>query len=193
MILLPLSIIIMANQKSIIFEDFSINTRVIMFVGVILILFLSLLARFGCIYNVDYGLSCRLKATYPVEHNLMKGIFTTQKNAMHIKEMCYAIDINIKKENTLFIYGHQPMFYYLTQHQPPVKKFWLTNNFVQVDELFSSINESIRLTGKWPMIVDTKQGIMGEIGEKKLAEFLCENNYIHIEDNVDFSIWNRMP
>jgi hypothetical protein len=192
MFLIPISIVIIANQKNIIFGNISINTKVILIVGVIYILFLSLFARIGWIYNVDSGLTCRLRATYPIKHDLMKGILTTKNNASHINEMCGAIESNIKKENTLFIYGHQPMFYYLTQHQPPVKKFWLTNKFVQVDELFLSINESVSLTGKWPMIVDTKQNIMGEIGEIKLAEFLKENNYKLIKNESDFNIWNKM-
>ncbi len=192
-VLLPLSIVIIGEQKKIVFENILINTRPILIYAVYIILFFCILARIGWIYHVDSGLSCRLKAIYPINNNLMKGIFTTQKNATHIKELCNSIKSNIKEENTLFIFGHEPMFYYLTKHQPPVKKFWLTNNLVQIDELFLSINESIKLTGKWPMIVDTKQKIMGDIGEKKLAEFLKDNNYIRIENKYDFSIWNKMP
>ena len=40
---------------------------------------------------------------------------------------------------------------------------------------------------------DTKQNVMGKVGENKLAEFLKDNNYIRIEDKYDFSIWNKMP
>lgn len=193
LLLLPLSIIIIANQENIEFENISINTKATLIIGVSFIFLLSGFARFGWIYNVDSGINSRLRATYTVQHNLMKGIFTTKKNASHIKRLSDAIESNISKDNTLFIYGHEPMFYYLTNHQPPIKKFWLINNFVQVDELFLSLNESSKLTGKWPMIVDTKQSIIKEVGEIKLAEFLNSNNYKLIKEESDFNIWNKIP
>ena len=74
----------------------------------------------------------------------MKGIYTTKKNAYHIKVLCGAIESNIREDNTLFIYGHQPMFYYLTEHQPTIKKFWLVNSVIQTDSLFFSIKENIK-------------------------------------------------
>jgi len=193
MVLLPISIIIIFEQKNLVFENISINTKVILIVGVSFILFFSLFARIGWIYHVDSGVGCRLRAIYPIDHKLMKGIYTTKKNASHIKVLCGAIESNIREDNTLFIYGHQPMFYYLTKHQPTIKKFWLVNNVIQTDALFFSIKENIKKTGKWPMIVDTKEKIMGESGENKLSDFFKENNYKIILEKDDFIIWNKMP
>lgn len=192
MVLLPLALIMISEEKYITYKNITVDTKVVYISGVSLIMFISIFARIGWIYNVDEGISCRLRAIYPIENNLMKGIFTTNNNAFYIKELCSAIENNIKEDNTLIIYGHQPMFYYLTKHQPPVYKFWLSNNYVQADEFFFSIKESIKLTGKWPMIVDTKQRIMGESGENILSEFLRDNSYVRIEESKDFNIWNKI-
>lgn len=191
-ILLPLSLVLLIEEKSLIFQNITINTKVVFTFGVSLILFFSILARIGWIYHVDSGITSRIRAIYPIEHKLMRGIFTTKNNSIYIKKLSGAIEKNIKEDNSLIIYGHHPMFYYLAKQQPPVKKFWLENNFVQVDEFFNSINESIQSSGKWPLIVDTKQKIMGEAGEKKLSLFLKKNNYIRIVQNKKFTIWNKI-
>ena len=81
------------------------------------------------------------------------------------------------------------MFYYLTEQRPPVKNFWLANNVVEVDELFSSLEESIAKKKKYPMIIDTKQNIMGEVGQIKLNNFLKKFSYFSNDNNKSFTIW----
>ena len=192
MVLIPLSFLILAEKKQFIFENIKITAKPILIVGTFFILIFSLYARFGWIYHVDSGLRCRLRCIYSIDHDKMRGIFTTKENALHIKQLCNSIERDMDDENTLFIYGHQPMFYYLTETYPPVDKFWLTNNFVQVDELFLSLRESIKQTGKYPLIVDTKQNIMGEYGQNRLREFLEEYGYDCIEENRSFDIWKKL-
>lgn len=189
MVLLPLSILILSQKEQIILDNLKIHTKPILFIGITFILFFSLFARIGWIYHVDGGLRCRFRAIYPIEHEKMTGILTTKENAIHIKQLSNAIERNIGSNKNLFIYGHKPMFYYLTETTPPVKKFWLTNNYVQVDELFTSLETSIKSTGKYPMIVDTKQKIMGENGQKKFEHFLKEHGYICKKRTENFNIW----
>jgi hypothetical protein len=117
---------------------------------------------------------------------------TTQANAQYIEQLSASISHNMKEKNTLFIYGHQPLFYYLTKNPPPIKTFWLQNNVIQVEDLFISIHASIQTTAKWPMVVNTKENVLGEKGEATLAEFLNTNDYIKIEETPNFEIWNRI-
>ena len=63
--------------------------------------------------------------------------------AEEIEILTTLIKNNIKENNTLFIYGHKPIFYYLTECEPSVNKIWLANNVIQVDELFFELEESI--------------------------------------------------
>jgi hypothetical protein len=189
MVLIPLSLLILSEKKQIVFENIKIHTKPVLVIGISFILFFSLFARIGWIYHVDSGITCRLRCIYPVEHKKMRGILTTKENAAHIKQLSSAIVKNIDNDKNVFIYGHQPMFYYLTETKPPVKKFWLVNNYVQIDELFHSLEKIIDSTGKYPMIVDTKQNIMGEEGQKRFEQFLKEYGYSCIERTKNFDIW----
>jgi hypothetical protein len=189
MVLIPLALLILLEKKKVVYQNIKIYTKPVLVIGTSFVLFFSLYARIGWIYHVDEGLGCRLRAIYPVEHKKMAGILSTKENAIHIKQLSNAIEKNIDGSKNLFIYGHQPLFYYLTETTPPVKKFWLTNNYVQVDELFTSIEKSIKSTGKYPMIVDTKQKIMGEKGQIRLEQFLKEYGYIRGETTENFEIW----
>ncbi len=187
-VLIPLSLLILSEKKQIVFENIRIITKPIVITGISFILFFSLFARIGWIYHVDSGITCRFRSKYPIEHQKMKGILTTKENALHIKQLCSAINRNIDDDKNLFIYGLQPMFYYLTETSPPVKNFWLD---VQVDELFLSIEKSIESTGKHPLIVDTKQNIMGDIGQERLEQFLKKYGYKCKEKHENFNIWNK--
>lgn len=189
MILIPLSLLILSEKKQIVFGNIKIYTNPILIIGISFILFFSLHTRIGWIYHVDSGIACRLKCIYSIDHPKMKGILTTKKNAIYIRQLNNAIERNIGSDKNLFIYGHQPMFYYLTETAPPVKKFWLANNYVQVDELFTSLEKSIKSTGKYPMIADTKQKIMGEKGQKRFEQFLKEYGYKCKERTENFDIW----
>ncbi len=188
-ILIPLSLIIISEKKIFLNNNFLLNTNLIISLGAAYIFLFSLVTKIGFIYGVDSGLSCRLRAIYPIENKLMKGIYTTKTNALHIKNLVNSIENNNKRKKSIFIFGHQPIFYYLTKNQPAVKKFWLVNDFVSMDELFFSISKSIQKSGEFPLIVDTKQKIMGDDGESELKKFLLINQYKKVEDNFDYSIW----
>lgn len=189
--LLPLAIIIIGNQKNIYFQNIRINSEVILKVGLSIVLIFSIGSRIGWVYHVEEGLFARFKTTFPIEHIKMKGIYSTNKRALHIKTLSASIDKHLTNDNTLFIFGYQPIFYYLNNQQPPIKSFWLNNKVLKTDELFNSINESIKSTGKWPLIVDTKEKSMGQTGEQRLAEFLKKNNYVKVEQNNNFEIWKK--
>lgn len=191
MVLIPLAIFILYERKEVVFMNTKIYTKQILNIGMSIILFLSAYHRIGTIYHVDTGIGSRLRAIYPIEHEKMRGVFTTEMNAKHIKALTNSIKRNLENQNNLFIYGHQPMFYFLTKTIPQVENYWLLNNIVQVEELFSSLEESIKLTQKYPLIVDTKQNIMGESGQMKFEKFLKKYNYSCIERKENYNIWKR--
>lgn len=189
MVLIPLSLLVLAEREEIDFGTIKIYTRPIIIVGVSFILFFSILVRVGWIYHVDSGIGCRFRAIYTIDHKKMKGILTTKGNALHIEQLSNAIEKNIDSNKNLFIYGQQPLFYYLTNTGPPVKKFWLGNNYVQIDELFISLEQSIKSTGIYPTIVDTKEEILGDEGQGRFERFLNEQGYKCKERAEIFDIW----
>jgi hypothetical protein len=191
MVLIPIAIFILYERKEVVFMNTKIYTKPVLNIGISIILFLSAYLRVGTIYHVDRGIGSRLRAVYPIEHEKMRGIFTTKMKAKHIKALTNSIKRNLENQNNLFIYGHQPMFYFLTETIPQVENYWLVDNIVQVEELFSSLEESIKLKQKYPMIVDTKQNVMGESGQLKLEEFLKKYNYSCIERKENYNIWKK--
>lgn len=188
-LLLPLTILILSNYSTIGYKNFKILTLPYSITGTFIIVFLSIMIRIFCIYNISSEKDCRLKAVYVINNPKMKGILTTKENAKHIEDLYSAIESSINKDNSLFIYGHQPMFYFLINSKPTIENIWMTNNQHQPDELFNSIIENINKTKKWPLIVDTKENVMKEEGEIALQKFLKSNKYICKINKPDFNIW----
>ncbi|GAA4268004.1 hypothetical protein [Hyunsoonleella aestuarii] len=188
-VLIPLSLIILYEYREFNFKKIKIITKPVYLTGILFILFFSIWSRVGFIYHVDAGLFARIRCTYPIKHKKMRGVYTSQKNAVHINRLTKSIERNLKESNTLFIYGHQPMFYYLTEQIPPIEKFWLTDNAIQADNLITVLEKSILKKEKYPLIVDTKQNIMKSKGQEKLNEFLIKHDYYKIDDDKNFVIW----
>ncbi len=189
MVLLPLSIVILSSYNELVFRRLSFLTLPFSISGIMIILFISFTIRILWIYHVDYGLKSRFRAIYTIDNPKMAGVLTTKKNAKHIEDLYFAIKNCGNQNNSLFIYGHQPMFYYLTNKKPVLENFWLSDKMHQPQELFLKINENIFKTKKWPIIVDTKGNVLGNDGELALQKFLISNNYICKIDKPDFNIW----
>ena len=187
--LIPLSLIILYENRIVRFGNIKISTKPICAVGIFFILFFSLWSTFGTLYHVDKGLRSRIRSIYPIEHEKMGGILTTKINANYIKILTTSIRDNIKGNNTLFIYGNIPMLYYLTEKEPSIRQLWLANNRIKADKLFSDLEHSIIKNKKYPMIVDTKNKIMGKDGQKKLILFLKKYNFYIVENNQFCVVW----
>ena len=189
MALLPLSIVILASYKELVFRKLSFSTLPISISGIMVILFISFTVRILWIYHVNYGVKSRFRAIYTVNNPKMAGVLTTKDNAKHIEDLCFAIENCKNQDNSLFIFGHQPMFYYLTNKKPILENFWMSDKMHQPEELFLKINENIIKSKKRPIIVDTKGEVLGNDGELALQKFLISNNYICKIDKPDFNIW----
>lgn len=192
MILIPITILVLSENYLILINEIKINLRCGLYTGVFLILFFSIYSRIGWIYHVDFGLGCRFRSTSLIENNKMKGIFTIRKNAFFIKSICNSIKHHTNKNETIFIYGHKPMLYYLTNKKPIINRYWLANDVITADELFKLITKEIMKTNNYPAIIDTKEIILGGNGEEKLKDFLSENNYKKIVNSTSFNIWKKV-
>lgn len=187
--LIPLSLIMLYDYNEFSIYNIKIKTKPLFIIGGIILLFFSVVIRVGTVYHVDSGLSARLRCNQPIEHPKMKGLLTSKGNASYIKEMSTAISLEIDTNESLFIYGHQPIFYYLANQYPPVNNFWLANNVVNAKELFVQLEESVNLKHVYPLIVDTKEKVLASEGDKELNIFLTKHNYYTVTNNERFIIW----
>ena len=190
-VLLPVSLMFLFDNIYLDFKNNIFPTKPVLLIGTSIILIFLIVGRIGSVYHVANGLFSRLKTIYPIEHDKMKYVHTTKNNANYIKELCEGIKKHKGKNNSLFIYGPQPMFYYLTENAPIIKKVWLSNNVIAEVELFFLINESIKKSQKYPIIVDTKQDVLGKKGQEKLSDFLASNNYKIVEEKTHYIIWKN--
>ena len=190
-VLLPISLMILAENRHVDFKNIKISTKPVMLIGTSVILIFLIIGRLGWVYHVENGIFSRLKTIYPIEHDKMQYVYTTKSNSNYIKELCKGIKRHKGVNNSLFIFGPQLMFYYLTENAPPIKKIWISDNEVGEDELFFLINEGIKKSGKHPIIVDTKQEVLGKKGQEKLSEFLVSNNYKVVEEKQGYIIWKN--
>ncbi|MFC1818344.1 glycosyltransferase family 39 protein [Thermodesulfobacteriota bacterium] len=187
--LFPLLACTVWEQKTSRFYVFKIQWPSILKVVAVVIVLVSVINRIGWIYHVDTGELCRLRAIYPVNHSLMRGIYTTKKRADHIEAVMRAINMNLEKDDSFFIYGHQPLFYYLAAKRPPIQIFWMANRVSPPDYYFSELNKFIARTNHYPLVLITNKKILGDEGNSLLEDFLIKNRYLCIEKLKTFEIW----
>ena len=190
LLLVPLLGVLMWNRNVENIWNLHIAWRPLLVTSAVIIILIGGMLRFGWIYHVDSGLLSRLRAVYPVEHRLMRNIYTTAGNAKHIEEVTRAVQHHIRPDNSLFIYGHEPLFYYLSQQKPALYNYWMANQVATAENLFHRLKKSISQTSKYPMMVVTDKEILGEEGSDLLDRFLQKYHYRCVEDSESFQIWN---
>lgn len=141
---------------------------------------------FVFIYGIGLSPLIRLKAIYHIEVKNYKGIYTTLEHAKKIKNITNEL-IKIKEpQQKMFIYGHQPMLYHLSNLAPAHKEFWLVgNNIANFDNIFDDIsNQKTK-----PILLDTKEKNFKPKDNLLRDRFLKENNYNLVISNKDYNIW----
>ncbi|MXV39166.1 hypothetical protein GO491_10835 [Flavobacteriaceae bacterium Ap0902] len=147
----------------------------------------SLFLYFVFIYGVGQNPLIRLKATYPVHVNNYNGMYTTQDRAQEIE--LTTLDLmrfKVDDSTELFIYGHKPLFYYLTQMKPADKEIWLIGNSLAKP---ASIFDRINLKDRKPIFMDTKQGLFSTEIENAKNLFLNQNHYRLVKSTRFYDIW----
>lgn len=183
MILIPLSVIITDNIDKKKFYFFTFSSRPANRFLLLFIMFFCTLSTLGFVYHVDNGLESRLRCIHLTSPKKMYGIFTTKNNKERVDLIYNSITKNTSKNNAVFIFGHEPLFYYLNCLKPAINDFWISKNSRDSKLLFEKLNKMK------PTIIDTKKKILGEEGEENLHVFLKENNYKLFEENKLISIW----
>jgi hypothetical protein len=190
LLLVPLLGVLMWNRNAENIWNLHIAWRPLLVTSAVIIILIGGMLRFGWIYHVDSGLMSRLRAVYPIEHSLMRNIYTTAWNAKHIEEVTRAVQRHIRPDNSLFIYGHEPLFYYLSQQKPTLFNFWMGRQVFTTENLFRQLEKSISQTSIYPMMVVTDKDRLGEEGSDLLDRFLQKYHYRCVEDSESFQIWN---
>lgn len=190
-LLIPLCFLFLHQHTSINFKKLSLATKPILLLAFVVFVGLGFTARIGFIYNVDFGYTCRLRAVEAAPHVKMKHLYTTFFQAKEINRFKKIIDQNVPKGDPLFIYGHKPMFYYLMENPPAIKEYWLGNNVYTVKQIFDALEASPSRHGKWPIIIDTNQPLLGKDGEEALADFLSKHHYEAVIYQKDLRLWRK--
>lgn len=189
-LLLPLLGVLMWNRNVETFWKLHVAWRPLVLTSAVIIIIISGIIRFGWIYHVDSGLLCRFSAVYQIEHTLMRNIYTTAERVKHIEDVTNAIQRQNTPKNSLLIYGHEPLFYYLSQMKPAVFKFWMSGGASKAQQIFNQIDVTISQTSKYPMILVTDNMCLGKEGSDILKEFIDKYHYRCVEDSDRFQIWN---
>ncbi len=188
--LVPLIVLVMWKEKKSTLFDINIYWRPILVNAAIIIILLSGIIRFAHIYHVGDGL-IRFQAIHPIDHKYLKGILTTHPRAVYIESLTGSIKSNIKDYNSLFIYGQEPLFYYLCDEPPAVYPFWMINNVQIPERLFQKLEDAVIEEKRIPMIVVTDSQILGAQSEALLKQFLKKYNYECVETKYNYQIWNK--
>ena len=189
-LLVPLIGVLMWNRNVEKIWKLHITWRPLLLTSAIIIILVGGIIRFGWIYHLDSGLLSRFRAVYPINHELMRNIYTTSERAKYIEEVTSAIERYIHPENSLFIYGHEPLFYYLSQRKPAIFRFWMGVGPRRAEQIFQQLDRVISQTSKYPLILITDKERLGVEGSELLEKFLEKHYYQCVEKSQNFQIWN---
>ncbi|MGI9527950.1 MAG: hypothetical protein ACR2MS_12655 [Weeksellaceae bacterium] len=139
------------------------------------------------IYGVGQGGFIRIEARHPVNADLYNGVYTTQELANQIETTTRNL-LEVKSSDTtkLFIYGHQPLYYYLSGMQPADKEFWLIGNSLAKP---ATIFDRIKEKKEKPIILETHQALFSKETEEIKDNFLKENHYQLVKSTQFHDIW----
>ena len=191
MFLIPLMVLLMNEINDYTLFKLTIDWKKVVRFFLSFILFICFILRFGWIFHVGAGIGIRMKSTYPIEHSFMKGIYTTKENSFYINSLTTSIKRNSNETQPILIYGHQPLFYYLSERKPCVKYIWLKGIDLNPDVFLKELSNSIYNNKQYPLIINTKEFVLGNNFETKMISFLKKNKYEIIEETARYSIWKH--
>lgn len=175
---LPLSFLHLFHQTSSIKKNISL-------VSTFYTILLSLIIYLVFIYGLTQTPDIRLKAIYPIQLDKYRGTFTTKSQALLVERITKDVNAVKNSGQKLFILGHMPMMYYLTDMAPAHKEFWLIgNNIGDLNKILKEISND----GELPLILNTHEGFMKN-DTIIIEDFLQNHYYRRVKDSDSYDIW----
>ena len=82
----------------------------------------------------------------------------------------------VKNWRSIYVYGHMPILYFLTDSRPFIEQIWLRDNTTSAENIYIElVNESSICP--LPIIVVTEPKIFGDNGWRTFSRFLDQNHY----------------
>jgi hypothetical protein len=157
-----------------------------------LLLVAVMATQFSFVYNVSSGLTARLHMRYRFDSPLLRGINTTKDRSKFINQILPEIEQQ-REGGKIYVYGHMPILYFLTQTRPFISKIWLLGNKYTAETIFETLHEETRESSLPPLIVITDRMQLGERGWELMTEFLEKYQYTRVfsttEGAFEGEIW----
>ena len=155
-------------------------------------------------YYPYFDMSDRIYMTYSIDNKNARGIYTTKERAQAVNELLQESAKYVKKNDYVLAYDCMPMFHYLTETLPYTPNAW---PWLYVPDAFRSaldyeksnkvnlpvviVQKMSTLANNWP------QNVANELQRSKpeqqrdsiMAEFITENQYKSVWENVAFKIY----
>ena len=154
-------------------------------------------------YRFTYRESAkRLEMHYPVDHHLLRSVFTTKERAKNIQEVLDALSVYVQPGDYLLGYHTVSMLYYLTQTKPYLYNSWPF--LYEPDQLKEQLKKACKERKFLPVAVRSKFSLQNFDWPEKtwtnkssqykknlviLDGFLLENNYEKVWENQIFEIF----
>jgi hypothetical protein len=146
----------------------------------------------------------RLKMTYSINNDFLKGVFTTQERSEAVDELLTESSKYIKQDDYVIAYEDIPMFYALTKTRPYVHNSWL--GLYDRAVLDAQLNKALSEKHVLPMVVyqkvetipshywpapdqDNSSFDLDKSGNESIKKFLAANNYKLVWENIAFRIY----
>lgn len=153
----------------------------------------SFVARFEYVYDASKENPNRFAFTHGFETPLMYGIHSSTERVSFVDEIVPRIE-ETGQGRDLFVFGHMPALYFLTERKPFIKEVWLANNSCSAADIKQSLERRISEGAVLPVFVITNWEILGNDGAEMIKAFLTEHTYYRSFDRSDnnsmpFEIW----
>ncbi|MFT5336099.1 MAG: hypothetical protein ACI9YL_000091 [Luteibaculaceae bacterium] len=189
----PVVFLYFEQKKDLSFSSIYFSWKPIIWVFSLIICVLSILPRIGWIYHSDKGLLARSRAVYPIKVSPYLGVFSNKSQVDYIQEIKVIFEgsVQLKNSSSIFVYGHKPAFYVILDKKPFIKEYWLNNAVYTPEYVWAQMEKKVGEMNAFPVLIDTKQNILGKKGEVGFIDFINTHLYSKSYSSDNFDIWIR--
>jgi hypothetical protein len=175
LLLIPVCTISLWHQRTTQVLGLRMPVQAISFTITCLLLIASISTQFTFVYQVSSGITARLKAHHKFDSPLLQGIYTTKDRADFINQVLPEIQRRIVG-GTIYVFGHMPILYFLSQTHPFISKIWLNGNKYSSEFIYEALEEEAKKS-PLPLLIITDKMILGETGWELMTGFLNKHKY----------------